>query len=66
VALAQDRVSEALESARVLLEPDQQPLPDALSIVVQDAIREGEQDQPGPARAYMDRAIALAQKIGYL
>jgi DNA-binding SARP family transcriptional activator len=66
VALAQDRISEALEYARMLLEPDQQHLPDALSTIVQDAIRAGEQDRPGPVRAYMDRAISLAQEIGYL
>jgi tetratricopeptide (TPR) repeat protein len=66
VALAHDRIPEAVEYARGLLEPAQQALPDALQTVLEGAIETWERGEPEAARTYFDRAIELAQELGYL
>jgi DNA-binding SARP family transcriptional activator/predicted ATPase len=66
VALVQDCVSEAFDYARVLLDPLQQRLPDALTGCLEETIRAGEQGQPEAARMQLDRAIQLAQEKRYL
>ncbi|MFB0537017.1 MAG: BTAD domain-containing putative transcriptional regulator [Anaerolineae bacterium] len=66
VALVQDQISEAVDYARALLEPVQQRLPDPLTTILEDAIRAGEQGQPEMARTHLNRAIELAQEMGYL
>ena len=66
VALAHDRIPEAVEYARGLLEPAQQALPDPLKTVLEEAIETWERGEPEAARAYLDRAIKLAQEMGYL
>ncbi len=64
--LAQDRISEAIGYARALLQHRQQPLPDALTAIVKEAIQAWDQDQLETARAHLRRAIELAQPMGYL
>jgi tetratricopeptide (TPR) repeat protein len=66
VALAYDRIPEAVEYARGLLEPAQQALPDPLQMVLEEAIETWERGEPEAARAHLDRAIELAQELGYL
>jgi tetratricopeptide (TPR) repeat protein len=66
VALVHDRIPEAVEYARGLLEPAQQALPDPLKTVLEEAIETWERGEPEAARAYLDRAIELAQELGYL
>jgi tetratricopeptide (TPR) repeat protein len=66
VALAHDRIPEAVEYARGLLEPTQQALPDALRTVLEEAIKTWEKGEPEAARTHLDRAIELAQEMGYL
>jgi class 3 adenylate cyclase/tetratricopeptide (TPR) repeat protein len=66
VALAHDRIPEAVEYARGLLEPAQQALPDPLRTVLEEAIKTRERGEPEAARTHLDRAIELAQEMGYL
>jgi hypothetical protein len=66
VALAQDRISEAIEHARALLAPTQQLLPDALTKVLEAAIEASENGQLETARAQLNQAMSLAQENGYL
>jgi class 3 adenylate cyclase/tetratricopeptide (TPR) repeat protein len=66
VALTQERIAEAIECIRILLEPKQQPLPDELAAVVKQAIGAWEQAQVKMARAHLHRAVRLAQETGYL
>jgi tetratricopeptide (TPR) repeat protein len=66
MALAHDRIPEAVEYARALLEPTQQALPDPLKTVLKEAIETWERGRPEAARAHLDRAIELAQEMGYL
>jgi tetratricopeptide (TPR) repeat protein len=66
VALAQDQIAEAIDYARALFGPEQQPLPDGLAAVVEGAItawKEGESEQAG---THLNRARELAQELGYL
>jgi class 3 adenylate cyclase/tetratricopeptide (TPR) repeat protein/type II secretory pathway predicted ATPase ExeA len=66
VALAHDRIPEAVEYARGLLEPAQQALPDPLQTVLEEAIKTWERGEPEAARTHLDQAIELAQETGYL
>ena len=66
VALAHDRIAGAVEYARVFLDPAQQALPNPLPTVFQGAIEMWERGEPEAARTYLDRAIELAQEMGYL
>jgi tetratricopeptide (TPR) repeat protein len=66
VALAHDRIPEAVEYARALLEPMQQALPDPLQTVLEEAIKTWERGEPEAARTHLDRAMELAQEMGYL
>jgi class 3 adenylate cyclase/tetratricopeptide (TPR) repeat protein len=66
VALAQDRVPEAVDHTRALLDPLQERLPDALAAVVHEAIGAWEQAQVETARNHLSQAIALAGEMGYV
>jgi len=66
VAQAQDQVPEAVNSARGLLEPTQQRLPDALMVIVEEAVQAWDDGQPETARTHLRRAITVAQELGYL
>ena len=71
IALAQDRVPEALDHARAMLDPQQQRLPEALEAALERALGAGEGGEPEAAqaehaRAHLQRAVELAQEAGYL
>jgi len=65
-ALARDRIAEAVKYARDLLDPAQQALPNTLEISLEGAIETWERGEPEAARTHFDRAIELAQEMGYL
>ncbi len=65
VALAQDQVSEAVDHARALLEPSQQRLPDALTAVLEEAIRTWHIGESKTARTNLNHAMGLAQELGW-
>jgi tetratricopeptide (TPR) repeat protein len=66
VDMAHDRIPEAIDHAQSLLDPSQQRLPDALAGVVEGAVVAWEAEGPEVAASYLDRAIRLAQELGYL
>ncbi len=66
VALAQNRLPEAIDHARVLLSSEQQRLPDALTRLLEEAIQAWDADQKDAARAQLQQAIPLAEASGYL
>jgi tetratricopeptide (TPR) repeat protein len=66
VGLARNRVREAIDYARALFEPDQQPVPDMLAEAVQRAITAWEKDQSESASQLLDRATKLAQELAFL
>ncbi len=66
MALLQDQLSEAVASARMLLAPEQQILPGALTATLEAAIRAWDTNQPEMARICLGQTITLAQEIGYL
>jgi DNA-binding SARP family transcriptional activator len=66
VALAQDRVAEAVAVARPLLAPDQQHLTDALQDIVAQAVQAWDQNHPDIARQHLQQAVDLARELGYL
>jgi tetratricopeptide (TPR) repeat protein len=66
VTLAQGREDETWPYAQVLLELTQQHLPDGLSGILEAAVQAKAKDQASEARSHLDRAIELAQEMGYL
>jgi tetratricopeptide (TPR) repeat protein len=65
VALAQDLSSEAVDYARALLDPSQQLLPDALTALLEEAIKSWEGGETETAHTYLNQAIELAQELGW-
>lgn len=63
IELPRGEVATALEHARALLDPLQQRLPDSLATAVAAAIAAG---SPGEAGTHLQRALELAQEMGYL
>jgi len=66
VALAQDRADEASAHASALLESTQQPMPDGLAVVVENAIEAHQEGDAEWARTCLGKAMELAQETGYL
>ena len=66
IALHRGRISEALDHAREMLDPQQQQLPQSLESALERAIQAGDEGQPEAVRAHLRRAIDLAQELGYL
>lgn len=66
VALLQGKLSLAIEEARIILNPSQQRLPEALEASLAQAIQAWETDQHTEARTILNEAITLAQQAHYL
>jgi predicted ATPase len=66
IALDQDRIPDAVEYARGLLEPAQQAIPGTLEASLGGAIEAWERGEPEAARTHFDRAIELALEMAYL
>jgi hypothetical protein len=65
VTLAQDLTTEAVDYARALLEPSQQRLPDALTVLIEEAIAYWEGGETEIAHTYLNQAINLALELGW-
>jgi hypothetical protein len=63
-SLDQMRIADAVDYARLLLDPKTQPQPDALAALIQDAIQAWEQAQPEQAYALLTQAAELAEPMG--
>jgi tetratricopeptide (TPR) repeat protein len=65
VAHVQYQVSEAVDYARTLLEPAQQRLPDALTALLEKAIKHWDGGETETAHTHLNQAIELAQEQGW-
>jgi hypothetical protein len=66
VALTDGELSQAIEYARILLEPSQQPQPDPLARALEQAIDDWEKEQLDEVETHLGLAVSLAQESGYL
>lgn len=66
LAVTQDRLPDAIDYARQLIAPVQLRLPDEITKALEDAVREGEQDQAEKAREHLEQAVGMARETGYL
>jgi serine/threonine protein kinase/tetratricopeptide (TPR) repeat protein len=66
VELAQNRLAEAIDYAHMLLEPKQQPLPEALRADIEAAMQAWDAGRTEMAHTHLQRATASAQEMGYL
>jgi hypothetical protein len=66
VAVAEQKLAEAVETARALLHPTQMRLPDALTAALEAAIVASEQNCIEDTGTQLQRAINLAQEMGFL
>lgn len=66
VALSRDDLPVAIECARSMLGPLQQPLPLELTAAIREAMKAWEEGQPRVARGLLHDAFPLAENRGYL
>jgi tetratricopeptide (TPR) repeat protein len=66
VALARDRVAEAVDYARPLLDETQERMPEAVERQVEQALAAWDGGEAELARERLERAVALAEEAGYL
>jgi tetratricopeptide (TPR) repeat protein len=66
LAVREQRLSSAITYARMLLAPLQMRLPDALTALLEEAIRSWDSDQLESSRLLLNEAIIKAQEMGYL
>ncbi len=65
VALSKEEVSTAVDYANALLQPSQQRLPASLNEVLEEVIESWEKGESEKARTKLNRAIELAQELGW-
>ena len=66
VSAQREQWAEAIEHARGLLRPEQQPLPDDLAAATQQAIAAWDRRQPATAAGHLAHAMDLARAGGWL
>jgi hypothetical protein len=66
VATKEGRINDAADCARNMLSPDQQLLPAALTVALEQAIEAFEHGQTGQGQTQFEEAIRLAGQTGYL
>jgi serine/threonine protein kinase len=66
LAVGEQQLSNAITYARILLAPLELRLPDALTALLEEAIRAWDSGQPETSRFHLTEAITLAQEMGYL
>jgi tetratricopeptide (TPR) repeat protein len=65
-ALTQNQIGEAVEQARVMLGPTQQPQPSDIKSLLESALQAWEQGDAQAARTCLNQASELARQTGYL
>ena len=65
-ALHEQNITQTIDYARRLLAPTLQPLPDALTTILEQAIQAWNTNQPEAARALLNQSMALAQQLRFL
>ena len=66
VALAHERISDALSYARMLLDPTQQPPPGEIAAVLEAALAAWDGGKQEEAHALLRQIVPLAEEMGYL
>ena len=51
---------------RMLLDPTQQPLPEKLRVILESALQAWDAGQQEEVRSLLQRAVPLAEEMGYL
>jgi hypothetical protein len=66
VALERGQTKDAIRSAKVMLDPIQQKLPDEVTASLEGAVKSWEDKQDGETKDYLEKGVKLAQEKGYL
>jgi DNA-binding SARP family transcriptional activator/predicted ATPase len=66
VAFAQEKYTDAINFVRMLLDPALQPPPQVLSALLEAALKAWDAGQAAEAHALLQKALPLAEKMGYL
>jgi hypothetical protein len=66
VVLAQEKIAEAMDYVRMLLDPTQQPLPEKLRAILESALQAWDAGQQEEVRSLLQQAVPLAEEMGYL
>jgi DNA-binding SARP family transcriptional activator len=66
IRLNRDQLADAVESARAMLHPAQQRLPDNVTAALEGAVRSWQEQDVGNARRFLEQAVGLARAKGYL
>ncbi len=66
VVLAQEKITEAMNYVRMLLDPTQQPPPEKLSALLEAALQAWDAGQQEEACSLLQQAVPLAKEMGYL
>jgi tetratricopeptide (TPR) repeat protein len=66
IYLNRGQLDETVESAKAMLHPTQQRLPDDLTAALEGAVRSRQEGNTGEARRHLQRAVGLAKDKGYL
>lgn len=66
VALVEEKFAEAMDYVRLLLDPTQQPLAEALRTLLEAALQAWDIGKQEEARVLLQEALPLAEKMGYL
>lgn len=66
VVLAENKITEAVEQARVMLGSTQQKFPDEMETLLETAVSEWDAGSGDSAKAALEQCLPLAQQLGYL
>jgi hypothetical protein len=66
VVLAQEKIAEAMDCVRILLDPTQQPPDEQLRTLLEMALQAWDAGQEERTRTLLQEAAPLAEKMGYL
>jgi DNA-binding SARP family transcriptional activator len=66
VALSQDRLTDAINFARMLLDPTRQPPPEPLKALLTSALQAWDTGQEQEVRSLLQQSVPPAQEMGYL
>jgi hypothetical protein len=65
-ALVQEKIAEAMDYVRMLLDPTQQQPPEQLSVLLEEALRAWDAREQQEARSLLEQVAPLAREMGYL
>jgi hypothetical protein len=66
VALAQEKIAEAMNNVRTLLDPTQQPPPERLRTLLETALQAWDAGHQEEAHTLLQQVVPLAEEMGYL